>query len=269
MKKEFILNAQSMSLTKGSKRGWKTIRLIRKQLLLCFALLIGISGFAQKTISAVSITEEISIDGKFAEEAWSSQVDVAKDFTAAWPVPNQTPRYPTEVKVIYDDEAIYISAFMKEASKDSIQSQLMLRDQIGNTDFFGVIFDTYGNGNNGFEFILSCTGVQFDAKLTPQNEDSSWDAVWFGATEISDTGWTAEMKIPYSALRFPSDEIQKWNVNFLRRRAANAETSYFNNVDFEQDNPVLTQIASLTGDKRYQTSFEAISYTICIFIRSA
>ena len=208
---------------------------------------LSFSSFAQKTVSALHIDEKITVDANFNEGAWDKQTDVATEFTSVRPIPNQKPKYPTEVKVVYDDNALYISAKMVEGSSDSISSQLMLRDQIGNTDFFGVIIDTYGNGNNAFEFILSCTGVQFDALVTPQNEDNSWDAVWFGAARIAEDGWYAEMKIPYSAIRFPSQDIQKWNVNFFRRRQASGEQYCWNNVDFEQDNAWLNQVGTLTG----------------------
>ena len=206
-----------------------------------------LSTSAQKTVSAFHINEKITIDAQFKEGAWANQKDIATQFTSVRPIPNQKPQYPTEVKVVYDDNALYISAKMVEGTSDSISSQLMLRDQIGNTDFFGVIIDTYGNGNNAFEFILSCTGVQFDALVTPQNEDSSWDAVWFGAARIADDGWYAELKIPYSAIRFPSQDVQKWNVNFFRRRQVSGEQYCWNNVDFEKDNPWLNQTGRLTG----------------------
>ncbi len=221
--------------------------LINQIALLFIILLSAFKINGQRTVSALHIDEKITIDANFKEGAWTNQKDIATKFTSVRPIPNQAPQYPTEVKVVYDDDALYISAKMVEGSSDSISSQLMLRDQIGNTDFFGVIIDTYGNGNNAFEFILSCTGVQFDAKVTPQNEDSSWDAVWFGAARIAEDGWYAELKIPYSAIRFPSQDIQKWDVNFFRRRQMSGEQYCWNNVDFEKDNPWLNQTGRLTG----------------------
>lgn len=246
MKKEFRLTDQSIFYIAHYYD-----HALYKQLsrLAAITLLLSITyiSHAQQTVSALHIDEEIKIDAIFNEAAWAAQSDIATDFTSVSPVPNAKPKYPTEIKVIYDDDALYISATMVEESQDSISSQLMLRDQIGNTDFIGVIIDTYGNGNNAFEFILSCTGVQFDALVTPQNEDSSWDAVWHGSVMRTDEGWVAEMKIPYSAIRFPAEDVQNWNVNFFRRRSVSGEQYCWNNVDFEQDNPWLTQLGTLTG----------------------
>ena len=218
-------------------------------ILLFFLFILQSQGISQKTISAKLISEQIKIDASFDEPAWQTQLDIAKDFISVRPVPNTKPDFPTEVKVLYDDDALYISAVMGESSRDSVSSQLMLRDQIGNTDFFGVIIDTYGNGNSAFEFILSCTGVQFDAKVTPQNEDSSWDAVWYGAAQINDDGWVAELKIPYSSIRFPSQDEQEWKINFFRQRQVKGEQHCWSNVDFEMDNPWLTQLGTLKGIK--------------------
>lgn len=203
---------------------------------------------AQKTISALRVSDEIKIDGIQNEEAWLTQVHVATDFTSIAPTPNQTPSQQTEVKIIYDDEAIYIAAHMRESSKDSIMQELSLRDQFGpNTDFFGVIIDVYGNGNNAIELMLSSAGVQFDTQTSPNNGDVSWDAVWYGESVIAEDGWYLEMKIPYAVLRFPKQKVQNWNINFFRKRAVDGTFHSWNNVDFEQNNAWLTHMGRLEG----------------------
>lgn len=203
--------------------------------------------YAQKSLTASKIESEIKIDGHLDEVEWQNKNSVAQDFMTMRPKPGLTPAHPTEVQLRYDDEALYISAVMYEASRDSIMSQLMKRDQIGNTDFIGVIIDTYGNSNSAFEFILSSTGVQFDAKVTPNNEDSNWDAVWFGQVQLQDDNWTAEIKIPYAAIRFPKQAEQNWNINFFRRRAINGEQSVWTDFDPELSNPWLTQMGKVDG----------------------
>ena len=213
------------------------------------------NGFAQgqKVVVAKKLLDKIVIDGVLDEEAWDKNEHVAKDFITQRPTPGIAPTHPTEVKVYFDNEALYISAIMFESSKDSIMQELTARDRIGNTDFIGVIIDTYGNGNSAFEFILSSTEVQFDAKVTPQNEDENWDAVWFGETQLNDNSWTAELKIPYSAIRFPQQDIQQWNINFFRRRSLYGEQSTWSEIDPEVNNPWLTQMGRMEGIKNIKS----------------
>ena len=203
---------------------------------------------AQKTISASKIDGSINIDGILNEEAWLTQNDIATDFTSAAPVPNSEARYQTNVKVLYDDEALYVAAHMLDGAADSVMQELTLRDDIGsNSDFFGILIDPYGNGTSAVELILSSSGVQFDAKLSPNNGDSSWDGVWYSATSIGEDGWIAELKIPFAVLRFPKKEEQVWHVNFSRKRNKDGTFHVWNNIDFEQANAWLTQTGKLEG----------------------
>jgi len=189
----------------------------------------------------------MTIDGIFDEAIWE-QAPVAEDFKQYRPSPGPI-QHETKVKLVYDDDAIYIAAYMADVSRDSIMTELTERDNIGNTDFFGLYIDTYQNGNEATEFILAATGVQFDAKLDPNNEDQNWDAIWFSEVRLTDEGWYAEMKIPYAAIRFPKKEIQSWNINFFRRRSVAGTQDGWVFVDFERDNPFLTQTGVITGMK--------------------
>ena len=209
-------------------------------------LLLTLTAVAQKNIQAIYCDESIKIDGLLNESIWQ-RAEIATEFTSVFPKPNQKPSEPTFYQMMYDEEAIYIGAYLKEKSRDSIMSVLTLRDRVPNTDFTGVIIDTYGNGNLGFEFFVTASGVQFDAKVTPNNEDNSWDAIWESATTMTDTGWYVEIKLPYAAIRFPKSEEQNWNINFLRRRVTSGESSWWHNINFEENNPILTQMGSVSG----------------------
>jgi len=212
-------------------------------------LLLCIFSFAnaQKSLELIRSTEPIKIDGIFDEPIWD-KAPIADDFKQYRPSPGPT-QHKTQVKLVYDDEAIYIAAYMADVSRDSIMTQLTERDDIGNTDFFGFYIDTYQNGNEATEFIIAATGVQFDAKLDPNNEDQNWDAVWFSEVRLTDEGWYAEIMIPYSAIRFPKKDVQSWNVNFFRRRSVAGTQDGWVFVDFERDNPFLTQVGVITGMK--------------------
>ena len=129
---------------------------------------------------------------------WQS-APIATPFYELEPKPGGAEKYPTEVRVLYDDAAIYVGAIMHDISPDSILRELSARDQIGNSDWFGVYFDTYNDHLNGYQFIVTSGGVQFDARMSPTNgEDGNWNAMWDSRTALRGTDWVAEIRIPYS-----------------------------------------------------------------------
>ena len=203
-------------------------------------------GNAQETLKATRTAEKLSIDGILDEAAWEG-LPVAGNFTAWQPNPGEPASDATEVRVLYDDNAIYVSAIMNVPSRDSIMTELTQRDDIGNTDWFGLVIDTYGNGNDGLEFIVGATGVQFDAKvIDQQGEDTNWDGVWFSEVNLGDKEWIVEIKIPYSAIRFSSKPIQSWKINFMRSINSIKEKSSWNFID-PNESGFLTQSGTLEG----------------------
>ncbi len=212
--------------------------------LLCTIVTLGAQ---EKTIEAHRISGAISVDGHLDEAIWSNIPVGASGLTNFRPTDGEPMSQRSEVKLAYDDNSIYVAATLYENGRDSIKTELVARDNIGLSDFFGFYIDTYGNGTNAFEFILQATGVQFDARLTPQNEDQSWNAVWYSDVHITDTAWFAEIEIPFSALRFSTEESQDWRINFFRRRAATGEQGNWVAVDLEQDNTFLISTAKIEG----------------------
>lgn len=191
--------------------------------ILVFLLSFGIIQISQSqnTLSALRINEEVKINGEMDEAVWKL-ADVADGFTTISPTYGDSIEQNTEVRVMYDDEALYIIAIMDEVSEDSIMTELTQRDDLGNTDFFEILLDTYGNGTDGLQFIVGATGVQYDGlKANSGNEDNSWDAVWFSKVQLNEDGWVCEIKLPYSAIRFPDNPVQEWTINFTRRQARN------------------------------------------------
>ncbi len=203
---------------------------MKKLAFILVLILISVYAYSQREISAYRIDSDIVIDGKLDDEAWSN-AEVATDFVNWQPLAGADPSNSTEVKIVYDDRAIYVGAYMKNGSREEIQTELAERDNIRNTDWFGFVLDTYGNGNDGSEFIISATGVQFDAKVSSNGEDANWNEVWYSAVELTERGWYAELKIPYFALRFPNSENQNWRVNFMRRMAATGEMCSYQYID--------------------------------------
>lgn len=186
----------------------------------------------KKKLQAQRTDKIPKIDGLLEDAVWVG-VPVATDFIEMRPVPKrlETKEGATEVKITYDDYAIYVSARMFD-KPDSVVHELVGRDNIGNADFLGVIFDTFLDGVNGYGFFVTAAGVQFDAKYSQTSgEDPNWNAVWESAVKLDSKGWTAEFKIPYSALRFSSKDIQNWGLNITRKRTGANRQTFWNFVD--------------------------------------
>lgn len=222
------------------------------KLLVVISLLAFSSSFAQvKELERLNLDIKATetapvIDGVIEDEFWS-KIPFVSGFKQTTPKPGQKPTHPTEVKMTYDDEALYVAARMYD-NPDSMYVFLTERDQIGNSDFFFIAFNTYRDGINGEGLGITPSGVQFDTKYSHDDESLSWDVVWETATTIDEKGWTAEYKIPWSALRFPEVEEQRWGINFGREIRRNRERSYWNFVDPTVDG-FLTQTGELTGIK--------------------
>ncbi len=217
-------------------------------ILLSVLLLTASSIFSQqkKEIRALRITEKIKIDGQLDEPAFQKSMP-ATNFTIYKPYNGEKARFRSEVHVLYDDDAIYIGAMMYDPSPDSISREFGLRDADGlNADFFQISIDPYRQGQLGFAFKVYASGVEADNKINLNEEDPNWDAVWKNAVNINKEGWVAELRIPYSALRFPVDSVQNWGVNFWREIRRYRETMTWNYIDDSQ-NDWLYQSGTLTG----------------------
>ncbi|MBG6236048.1 hypothetical protein IWX76_002629 [Pedobacter sp. CAN_A7] len=202
-----------------------------------------------KKLLSTRAVERPKLDGILNDKCWVG-VPIATDFVESNPVPGRIEKLErrTEVKIIYDDEAIYLSAQLYD-EPDSVAHELMTRDNIGTADYIGIIFDTFLDKRNGNGFFVTAAGVQFDAKYSPDaGEDPNWNAVWESAVRHNENGWSCEMKIPYSALRFSDKPVQDWGVNMIRRRAlANVQT-FWNFVD-PKVNGLMNQEGIYTGLK--------------------
>jgi hypothetical protein len=184
----------------------------------------------KRQLAAVRLTEAIKLDGSLDEAIWQT-APIATDFVQNRPNPGPHEVHPTEVRVLYDDANIYVGAVMHDISPDSILREMGTRDGFGNTDFFGVFFDTYRDKLNGYGFFVTPAGVQMDARYSPAGgEDFSWNAVWDSRTALRGTDWVAELRIPYSAIRFSQQAEQHWGLNFMRQRKLDNQAFFWNEV---------------------------------------
>ena len=184
--------------------------------LVVLPILFFLQSFSQKEIIANKRVTSISLDGKLDEKQWGD-AEWHSGFSQMRPFPGKAPSKETQVSMLYDQEAIYFGIKCFD-DPDSLSKVLSIRDDFNpNLDVFAIFIDTYQDNQNGFMFALTSRGVQLDAKIFNSEFNDLFNLVWRSKTEINNQGWFAEVKIPYSALRFPKSEIQNWNINFGRQ----------------------------------------------------
>ncbi|MEO6174153.1 MAG: DUF5916 domain-containing protein [Flavobacterium circumlabens] len=190
-----------------------------KKLVFFTLFLSSLYSYSQKkTLQAQQILQSISIDGKLEEPEWE-HATIASDFVMfepdnGKPIPEGR---KTEVKVLYNNDALYIGAVMYDDEPNKVLKEISQRDNFGTADIFGVFINGFNDGQQNFEFFVSAADVQGDCIMTDSNgEDYSWDAIWISKAVLTNKGWTVEMKIPYAALRFSEGNKQTWGINFFR-----------------------------------------------------
>ncbi|MBK7667053.1 MAG: carbohydrate binding family 9 domain-containing protein [Sphingobacteriaceae bacterium] len=221
-----------------------------KKLVLILFMLSGIkisfSQTANKSIAALRITQAPKIDGELNDSCWM-YAEIAGDLIQNQLSPGAPSYKKTEVKITYDDDAIYIGALLHDES-DSILGELSTRDNEANADLFGILFDTYNDDINAYGFFLTAAGTQIDARYSSEGQDFDWNAVWLSSVKITREGWVVEIKIPYSALRFSAKDEQTWGFNIIRKIRRTREMSFWNFVDPKID-AFVRQFGDLTNLK--------------------
>lgn len=179
------------------------------------------------TVEAAPRESAIKIDGRPDEPGWRKATP-ATEFVQGEPIENAPAEQETAVRVLYDERALYVSAVMNDWQPSRIGDQLVRRDENGQYDYFEVSLDPNNDKRTGYSFRVSAAGVQRDVYLYDDvREDEAWDAVWQSAVQRDSSGWSAEIRIPLSQLRYnAADSAQTWGVNFSRRRLASNERTY-------------------------------------------
>lgn len=208
------------------------------------------SVFSQYQIQAEKLIEPIVLDGKLNESIWK-KAKLVRDFTQMKPRPGNPSAKKTTVQIAYNDQAIYFAAVCYD-HPDSISKVLSLRDDFAPTlDIFSIFLDTYNDNQNGFYFGVTSRGVQIDAKISANDYNDQLNLVWNSVIHITDSAWLAEIRIPYSAFRFPKKEVQNWGVNFSRQISRLREESTWAPVNPDLENFLLESgdITNLKGIK--------------------
>ncbi|MEO8234352.1 MAG: DUF5916 domain-containing protein [Flavobacterium sp.] len=211
----------------------------------------------KKKLNTIPSDEKVLIDGELDESIWQ-KAEIATNFVMFEP-DNGKPiaqNKKSDVKIVYDNEAIYIGAMLYDNEPNKIMKEITQRDNDGSSDFFGVSINGYNDGQQEFRFYVTAAGVQLDCNSNSQTgEDFSWDAIWESKTKITDKGWIVEMRIPYSALRFSKESVQTWGINFLRQIRRDRQLYTWTHIDnkkgsFEQQAGELHGIENIKTPTR-------------------
>lgn len=191
-------------------------------LLVLIIICTGLGSQAQthplrKKFNASRCEKAPKIDAILNDQAWQ-EAAFTEDFIQQSPLNGAKPTERSHVKLSYDDKALYVAAILYDAAPDSILTEYGLRDagdQL-NADLFSIEINPWNDARASEEFMVSASGIQMDSRNTIYAMNKNWNAVWESRVRISDQGWIVEMRIPYSALRFPKKDIQTWEMNFFR-----------------------------------------------------
>ena len=171
---------------------------------------------AVPVVQAMRATSSIAVDGRLDDEVWL-KAPASTEFTQREPEEGKPGSERTELRVAYDDTALYIGARLHDRESARIARQLSRRDGQAEADVFALFLDPHHDHLTGAMFAVSAAGVQADATIFNDSwQDESWDAVWESAVRIDEEGWTLEMRVPYSQLRFPSADRHTFGINAMR-----------------------------------------------------
>lgn len=163
------------------------------------------------------ITDKPKIDGKLDDSCWSENGYWFGNFIQQQPDPAKAPSEKSEVKILYDDDNLYIAFRLKDTSKQGFTKTLGRRDDFMNKDIAGVALDTYHDKQTASEFNVTAAGQKVDIQhMGAYKWDTDWNAVWEGKAIVKDSIWTIEMQIPFSQLRFSDEKEQVWGMHIYR-----------------------------------------------------
>lgn len=180
----------------------------------------------RRAMPAVRVTEAPDIDGDLSDAVWS-RATASSDFVQFEPKQGEKATHRTEVKLLYDDTALYVSARMEQAGGWTAFNQRdMRRDfQTNECDQFSTILDTLGDGRNAFVFSVNPFGAQRDVQIVDDElVEPNWDTLWRAATKRDEQGWSVELAIPWKSIRYGAPGTT-WGIQFFRReRGLNEDT---------------------------------------------
>ena len=207
----------------------------------------GVDSSEPPTVRAVRVDRAPVVDGRLDDSVWNLAPAVT-DFRQTDPDEGAPVSEATAVRVLYDGTAVYLGARLFDSTPARIVRRLARRDASTHSDEFRVFLDSYHDRRTAFEFIVNAAGVKKDVLIGDDGDfdDASWDPVWEAATSVDSLGWTAEIRIPLSQLRFSEAPDQVWGVHFVRWIERKQEQALFPFIG-KKENGLVSRFADLEG----------------------
>jgi hypothetical protein len=203
----------------------------------------------EKRLSAVRASGAIMLDGALDEAAWS-EAPIANGFIQNDPREGTNATYDTDVRVLYTDDALYFGVFAHDMEPSKIIVSDLKKDySTGSSDGFRIVLDTFHDGRNGYQFATNPAGAKWDSQMANEGRDnnSNWDGIWDVKTRITETGWVAEIWIPFRTLKFGDADPQVWGINFERKLRRLNEDSYWSPIPRIYDAQRVSLAGTLEG----------------------
>ncbi len=187
------------------------------------------SSFSQPTGKKIYTTafaeNEPEIDGLMNDSCWEL-VEWEGGFIQTQPDENKPPSQQTSFKILFDDNNLYVFIRAFDTEPDKISRRMSRRDHFDG-DMVGITIDSYYDQQTAFSFTAMASGAKGDESVTQNGNywDDSWNPVWYVKTSIDDKGWCAEMKIPFSQLRFGKKAAHIWGIQLMRHIFRSEERS--------------------------------------------
>lgn len=210
-------------------------------------------GTQHKTLQPTYITSDFDITGTLSNSIWKEATPVSISHEIE---PNDQAPAPvnTEVRVLYSEDYLYVGFDSEDPNPGKIRASITDRDESFQDDFVGLFLDPFSNNQQVYEFFVNPLGIQMDGIRSGNNEDMNFDALWYSEGAISDSGYTAAMKIPFKSLNFPRQDIQNWSAQFIRNYPRNSRYQMAW-TDVSVDSPCFTcQNGTLTNLRGLESS---------------
>ncbi|MEI6739025.1 MAG: DUF5916 domain-containing protein [Gemmatimonadaceae bacterium] len=227
-------------LVANAWEGWRKQQLGRRQALRAALLFLALAAgphtlsaqaapAADRHVRAVRTTTPIVVDGHLTEAAWATATP-ANGFTQTEPRTGAPATEATEVRVLFDADALYIGAVLHDPDAARIVLNDIRKDfKEEDQDDFEVLLDTFHDRRNGYVFLTNSAGARADRQVANEGREinTSWDGVWTVKTQKTTDGWTLEMAIPFKSLRYQLGDTEGWGINFARRIRHRNEVTYW------------------------------------------
>ena len=177
-----------------------------------------------KVVTAVRIHEQITLDGRLDEPAWKLALP-ATDFVQLYPHTGEISPDRTEVRFLYDDDNLYVGAFMFD-SGTPVVTGITYDFESGESDNVNIVIDSLHDRRSGFSFTTNPAGGKRDQQISNDGQANlDWTGVWDVRSSVNGEGWTSEFMIPFKTLRFSQSPSQEWGLNMQRRIMRTNENS--------------------------------------------